>query len=296
MQVKIWGARGSIPSPGPDTVRYGGNTSCVQTTLSDGTELVLDAGTGIRNLHLPGARQIHILLTHLHLDHVQGLLFFAALFDSRNEITIWGPPAPGFPLRDRIARYMSSPLTPVELRDVPSKLEFRDCPGEEWSIGSAVVRAEAVNHRGPTLGFRITEPGACFSYMPDHEPALIGPIDELEPAWISGYSLAHDADLLLHDCQYTDAEYPAHFGWGHSSVSDALAFAYRTGARHTLLSHHDPYHSDDEIDAIHETAQRRWTQRGGAPNTIEMATELCELDVATASPAALDVSARASAP
>lgn len=280
MRIKIWGSRGSIPCPGRATVRYGGNTSCVQTTLSDGTQLVLDAGTGIRNLRLtdePGP--IHILLTHLHLDHIQGLLFFAPLFAANNEITIWGPPAPGFPLRDRIARYLSAPLTPVELREVPSKLEFRDCPAEEWSIGSARIRAEAVNHRGPTLGLRISEPGASFCYIPDHEPALIGPIDELEPAWISGHSLALGADLLLHDCQYTDEEYPGHFGWGHSAVSDALAFARRAGAKRTLLAHHDPYHSDDEIDAIHDFAIARWRELGGEPGAVEMAAELCEIEV-----------------
>ncbi len=284
MHVKVWGARGSIPSPGADTVRYGGNTSCVQTTLSDGTQIVLDAGTGIRHLALSGdSGHIHILLTHLHLDHIQGLLFFAPLFDSRNEITIWGPPAPGSSLRDRVARYMSAPITPVELRELPCKLDFRDCPSSEWSIGSARVRAEAVSHRGPTLGFRITEPGASFCYLPDHEPALIGPLDELDPGWISGYSLARGADLLLHDCQYTDAEYPTHYGWGHSSVSDALAFADRTRPRRTLLAHHDPYHTDDELDAMHETARRGWQDLGHRPGEIGMATELCEIEVGSRS-------------
>ena len=294
MRVKVWGARGSIPCPGADTVRYGGNTSCVQVTLSDGTQLVLDAGTGIRNLRLPGdgddePRRIHILLTHLHLDHIQGLLFFPALFDPRNEITIWGPPAPGSTLRDRISRYMSAPLTPVELRELPCKLEFRECPQSEWEIGSAQIRAEAVNHRGPTLGFRIAEPGATFTYLPDHEPALIGALDELDPAWISGYALALDTDLLFHDCQYADAEYPAHFGWGHSSLSDALTFARRTNAARTLLGHHDPYHSDDQLDALFEDAHARWRELGGRPHQLEMATELCEVDVGA-------VSARASAP
>jgi phosphoribosyl 1,2-cyclic phosphodiesterase len=295
MRVKVWGARGSIPCPGPDTVRYGGNTSCVQATLSDGTELVLDAGTGIRNLRLAanadGSRRIHILLTHLHLDHIQGLLFFGALFDPRNEITIWGPPAPGSTLRDRIARYMSKPLTPVELRELPCRLDFRDCPQDEWEIGSAVIRAEAVNHRGPTLGFRISDPDATFTYIPDHEPALIGPLDALEAPWISGYALAEDADLLLHDCQYTDAEYPAHFGWGHSSLSDALTFARRTGAKSTLLSHHDPYHSDEQLDAICDDARAGWATLGGEPDAIALATELCEVEVEAGA-----VSARASAP
>lgn len=292
MRIKVWGARGSIPCPGPDTARYGGNTSCVQVTLADGAHLVLDAGTGIRNLKLPAAdepRQIHILLTHLHLDHIQGLLFFDPLFDPRNEITIWGPTMQGTTLRHRIARYLSAPLTPVELRDVPSRLQFRDCPEGEWQIGSARVRAEFVSHRGPTLGYSISEPGATFCYIPDHEPAIIGHLDELDTPWISGYALAQNADLLLHDCQYTDDEYPAHYGWGHSSVSDALAFARRTGAKRTLLAHHDPNHTDDELDAIREVARRRWSELGGEPGAIGMAIEMEEVEVGA-------VSARASAP
>lgn len=289
MHIKVLGARGSIPCPGPDTVRYGGNTSCVQVTLADGDLLVLDAGTGIRNLKLSGdePRRIHILLTHLHLDHVQGLLFFPPLFDSRNEITIWGPQTEGIPLRRRIARYLSAPLTPVELSELPSRPELRECPSGEWQIGSATIRAEFVNHRGPTLGYRVSEPGASFCYLPDHEPALIGSLDELETPWISGYSLARDADLLLHDCQYTDDAYPAHFGWGHSSLSDALAFARRTGARRTLLAHHDPTHTDDELDALDIVARRRWHELGGEPGAIELATELAEVEVGSASEARL---------
>ncbi len=281
MRVKLWGTRGSIPSPGPATVRYGGNTSCVQVTLSDGTHLVLDAGSGIRNMTLDGnggaPQRIHILLTHLHLDHIQGLLFFSPLFDSDMEITIWGPAAPGGSLQDRIARYLSAPLTPVEVRELPCQLDFRDCPPSEWDIGPARIRAEAVSHRGPTLGFRVCEDDASFCYLPDHEPALAGPLEQLEPAWLSGYSLALDADLLLHDCQYTDAEYPSHFGWGHSSLSDALHFARRTNARHTLLSHHDPRHSDDMLDKLLDEARERWAADGGAPDAIDMAAELSEI-------------------
>src|SRR5213595_1571866 len=126
MRLKVWGARGSIPAPGPETMRYGGNTSCVELTLSDESKLILDAGTGIRNLGLAlGGRAsiqgpIHILLTHLHLDHIQGLMFFAPAFRPESEIVIWGPAAPQASLRDRIARYISAPLTPVEVRELPS--------------------------------------------------------------------------------------------------------------------------------------------------------------------------------
>lgn len=287
MIVKVWGTRGSVASPGREMIRYGGNTSCVQITLSDGTNLVLDAGTGIRNLGGDlgaSGNHIHILLSHLHLDHLQGLLFFSPLFREDAEITIWGPSTPGTSLENRIARYLSAPLTPIEVRELPCQLDFRDCPPIEWDIGPARIRAEAVTHRGPTLGFRVTDGGASVCYIPDHEPAMAGPLEELEPEWISGFSLAHRADLLLHDCQYTDAEYPSHFGWGHSSLSDALCFARRTEAKHTLLFHHDPYHSDDQLDAIYGGALELWQKLGGAPDAIEMAAERREIEIASDAP------------
>ena len=131
MRVKIWGARGSVPAPGWETSRYGGNTSCVAVTLSDGTLVVLDAGTGIRSLGLaltPETDRIFILLTHLHLDHIQGLMFFAPLFRTDAHVVIWGPEAPDATLQDRIARYISAPLSPVEVRELPCDVSFRDAP------------------------------------------------------------------------------------------------------------------------------------------------------------------------
>ncbi len=133
MKVKLWGTRGSVPSPGPETIRYGGNTSCVGVTLSDGSLLALDAGTGIRNLGLAlpdEPTRLHILLTHLHLDHIQGLVFFAPCFRPQTEIVIWGPASPEASLRDRIARYISAPLSPVEVRELPCDVSFRSTPGE----------------------------------------------------------------------------------------------------------------------------------------------------------------------
>jgi phosphoribosyl 1,2-cyclic phosphodiesterase len=276
MDVRICGSRGSVPSPGAASLRYGGNTSCVQVTLSDGTHLILDAGTGIRNVPAgigAAGEHIHILLTHLHLDHIQGLLFFSPLFEPDAEITIWGPSAPGVSLRNRIARYLSAPLTPVDVRELPSHVDFRNCPVAEWSIGSASIRAEAVAHRGPTLGFRIQESDASVCYLPDHEPALLGSIEELGAQWISGYALAHDATLLIHDSQYTDAEYAGHYGWGHSAISHAVCFAHRCNATRTLLFHHDPQHTDNQLDAAREDALGRWRALGRGPDGIAMAAE-----------------------
>jgi phosphoribosyl 1,2-cyclic phosphodiesterase len=294
VKVDLWGARGSVPSPGPETIRYGGNTSCVGVTLSDGSLVVLDAGTGIRGLGMALAGEptrVNLLLTHLHLDHIQGLAFFAPLFRSQAEVVIWGPATPEASLRDRIARYISAPLSPVEVRELPCDVSFRACP-EQWEIGSATITAASVAHRGPTLGYRIDDAGSSLAYIPDHEPALGADLDELEPEWISGFALAEDADLLMHDGQYADDEYPDHLGWGHSALSHSLAFARRTGARRTLLFHHDPLHSDTWLDAHGERAAAEWEARDGAAGAVELAREGAsyEVDPATGEFAVVPVS------
>ena len=282
MNVKVWGARGSIPTPGRDTMRYGGNTSCVQVTLGDGTLVVLDAGTGIRTMGLAlgtGEQPVTILLTHLHLDHIQGLMFFAPCFHPDSEIVIYGPPASDASLLDRIARYISAPLSPVELRELPCQVSFREAPRASWQIGSATVHAQAVSHRGPTLGYRIEDGDTTLAYIPDHEPALGAPIATLDDEWISGLELARDADLLIHDAQYTDGEYPNHLGWGHSALSDALAFGARANAGRMLLFHHEPLHDDDLLDALGAQARTRWQALAHDPRTIAMAREGMELEV-----------------
>jgi phosphoribosyl 1,2-cyclic phosphodiesterase len=292
MKVRVWGSRGSVPAPGPETMRYGGNTSCVQVTLSDGTELVLDAGTGIRTLGLslaPSDRPLHILLTHLHLDHIQGLMFFAPMFRPESDIVIYGPAAPAdgdMPLRERLARYISAPLTPIEIRELPCHMSFREADPTEWRIGPATIRAASVTHRGPTLGYRITEGDQSIVYVPDHEPGLGTSLDALEDEWISGLDLACDADLLLHDAQYTDAEYPHHLGWGHSSITDALTFARRARAGRLVGFHHDPLHTDDQLDAIAAAAAAQWIDLGGAPGAFELAAEADELELPGAEPRA----------
>src|ERR687897_1226860 len=186
MKLKVWGARGSVPAPGPHMNRYGGNTSCVQLTLASGEGLILDAGTGIRTLglDLTGSTRIHILLTHLHLDHIQGLMFFPPCFKADAEITIWGPSSPETSLENRIARYISAPLSPVEVRELPCSVAFHEAPATEWELGGATIRAEAVTHRGPTLGYRIDDGENPVAYLPDHEPALGAPLAGPEPQWV----------------------------------------------------------------------------------------------------------------
>jgi phosphoribosyl 1,2-cyclic phosphodiesterase len=282
VKVKIWGARGSIPAPGPETTRYGGNTSCIQVTLADGSVLVLDGGSGIRSLGLalaPSERPLNILLTHLHLDHIQGLMFFAPMFRPRSKIVIWGPAAPEASLEDRIARYISAPLSPVEVRELPCHPSFREAETSEWRIGSATIRAASVTHRGPTLGYRIEADGSSVCYIPDHEPGLGTSLADLEEEWISGLDLARESSLLIHDCQYTDEEYPEHIGWGHSPLSHALVLGHRARADRLMLFHHDPLHSDEFLDACRSRVVDRVKELGRPPRWAELAIERSEIEV-----------------
>jgi phosphoribosyl 1,2-cyclic phosphodiesterase len=258
MRVTIWGCRGSVATPGSETVEYGGNTSCVEVVLADETVLVLDAGTGIRELGIElldrGARSLNVLLTHLHLDHLEGLRFFAPLWDERVTLDIWGPPSPVLSLEERVRRSFSPPLFPIDLRDLPAQVTFRDVPRQPWALDGASLAADLVLHPGPTVGFRIETAEASFAYLPDHEPALAG-IAERPIDWISGGAIAEEVDLLVHDAQYSEDEYEGKVGWGHSSMADAVAFKRAVGAQRLVLFHHDPLHTDESLAALEDQAQ-----------------------------------------
>jgi phosphoribosyl 1,2-cyclic phosphodiesterase len=257
--VTPWGTRGSLSAPGPETARYGGNTACVEVRADDGTLLVLDAGTGIRRLGVSltesprmknPPKRIDVLVTHLHMDHIQGLGFFSPLYDPRMEIHVWGPASAAQRLRTRLTRYLSPPLFPVHLRSLPSQLSLHEVPKEDLVVGEFRVTSAFVRHPGPTVGYRIESPDGVIAYLPDHEPALGVKDFPGDPEWTSGYSLVEGADLLIHDAQYTDDEYATHVGWGHSSVSQVVAFAELAGAKHVVLFHHDPVRGDEELEAI----------------------------------------------
>ena len=252
MKIKLWGVRGSIPTTGPETEYYGGNTSCV-TVADDDYLLVLDGGTGIRQLtgpSYPGNKRIDVLLTHLHLDHIQGLGFFSPLFDATKEIHIWGPASTSHSLFSRLSRYLSPPLFPVLLRDLPCKLHLHEIGNSHFETGPFRIQSNYIIHPGPTVGYRVKGKNAVFAFIPDHEPALGNKEILKEYKWISGYDLAEGADLLLHDSQFTDEEYLQKRGWGHSTITHACSFAAMTHVKKILLSHHDPSHSDAFLDEM----------------------------------------------
>ncbi len=259
MKVTLWGTRGSLASGGPDTVRYGGDTASLELRGPQGEVVILDAGSGIRPIgnHLEtDLDRIDILLTHLHMDHIQGLGFFAPLFNPDVEVHIWGPGSTTLGLRERLTRYLSPPLFPVMLRDLPDVMLHEIHPPATFSLGSLTVRAELITHPGPTMGFRIESPDCTLAYLPDHEPALGVPNFPDAAKWTSGFDLAAGADVLIHDTQYTDDEYLDRVGWGHSTFEQALAFAALTKVDRFVTFHHDPGHTDEMLDQIMEEILR----------------------------------------
>ena len=269
MIVRLWGTRGSLASSGPDTVRYGGNTSSVEVRGTDGSVLALDAGTGMRRLGMAIAHEtarVDVLLTHLHMDHIQGLGFFAPLFRPAGEVHVWGPPSTTMDLRDRLARYLSPPLFPVRIRDLEARVMFHDVPAGPFSIGAFRITGAPVVHPGPTVGYRIEEAGAVVAYLPDHEPALGG--RAFERRWTSGFDLAADADLLIHDAQYTAAERAERLGWGHSATEETVDFAAAARVRRVVLFHHDPGHDDETLDRMTAAAVDHAAADGHGPAVV----------------------------
>jgi phosphoribosyl 1,2-cyclic phosphodiesterase len=265
VRIRIWGSRGSIASPGADTIRYGGNTACVELRLSDGDIVVLDAGTGIRPLGVAlqreGVGRIHVLLSHLHVDHLEGLGMFAPIWSPGTDLHIWGPSSPIASLEERIATYFSPPLFPVHLSEVPAMITFHDAAESRWTVGGAHLTSSAILHPGPTVGYRIEEEGRVLAYLTDHEPALGADLATDPPEWTSGLALAYRSDVLIHDCQYTPDEYAVRVGFGHSTTEQTAVFAEMAQIGTLLLFHHDPMHSDAELESMRDDVIRLW----GAP-------------------------------
>jgi phosphoribosyl 1,2-cyclic phosphodiesterase len=244
MKVSIKGVRGSIPTTGSETMYFGGNTSCV-TVVEDNWILVLDGGSGMQNVTIPeNTKRVDILLTHLHLDHIQGLGFFRPLFNPELDVNIWAPASATQTLHSRLSRYLSPPLFPVLIRDLPCNLKLHDISNSSFEIGPFKIDSRYIIHPGPTVGFRIKGKTGVMAYLPDHEPAL-GPTGLVhDKKWISGFDLFDEVDLLLHDAQYTAEEYKNRLGWGHSSMEDTIDLAIMAKVKRLLLFHHDPGHND----------------------------------------------------
>jgi len=253
MNITLWGVRGSIPTFNPGTQLYGGNTSCVEVE-ADGTLLILDAGSGIQhvnfsdNIHYD---RIDILLTHLHIDHIQGLGFFKPLFNPAKEVHIWGPVSNTQSLRERLGFYFSPPLSPVYFRDLTCQLFIHEIENSTFQIGPFTIESRYVIHPGPTVGFRVQHKRGAFAFIPDHEPALGRNGILKDKKWLSGNELASGVDILMHDAQYTAEEYKTRVGWGHSTMDDALHFADVLQVKRLLLTHHDPSHTDAQLETMY---------------------------------------------
>lgn len=264
MKIRFWGTRGSIPSPGPSTVRYGGNTSCVEVRLSDGSLIILDAGSGIRPLGASlGRCEGTLLLSHYHWDHIQGFPFFGAAYNPQSAIDVFAPPFGDKGPFELLSGQMEYPYFPAPASDLVGVRSYTLTSCVPFQVGSATVRAAELSHPGLTYGYRIEENGFTFVYMSDDEP------DVSSPDILQGIvDLAEGADLLLHDCQYDEAEYSTRHGWGHSTPRQAARIAKSAGVGHLLLFHHDPSHSDEQVEALAEEARRL-----AAPIKVSIARE-----------------------
>jgi len=278
VRIRFWGTRGSIPTPGPSTVRYGGNTACIEVRDATGTLLVLDAGTGLRELGLHllrdgrnGALEVEVLLSHLHWDHIQGLPFFRPVADARNTIRLHGPHQ-SRPIEEILGVGMDEAFFPVNLDTLPAHFEFHDLqPGATTRIGPYGVRSSApLFHPAPALAYRVEADGVSLVYATDTEDPLSGKPNPV-------VDLARGAHTLLHDAQYLPEDYKQ--GWGHSTVPSAIDVAVAAGVRRLVLTHHDPDRSDEALDRIGDEARRAARSRNPDLEVI-VAREGLELPVA----------------
>jgi phosphoribosyl 1,2-cyclic phosphodiesterase len=247
--VTFWGVRGSIASPGPSTVRYGGNTSCLEVRCGDSL-LIFDAGTGIRELgealSKSGAVELDLFFTHTHFDHICGLPFFAPAYAPKNKLRLWaGHLPPGQTLRRVVSDLMSAPLFPVPVEIMSAAVEFREfAAGAELRPAEGVVlRTSALNHPNGAVGYRIDFGGRAICYITDTEHCQ-GKRDQ------TIINLVRGADVMIYDCTYTDAEYPGRVGWGHSTWEECLRLAEAAGVATPVIFHHDPTRDDDALDRL----------------------------------------------
>ena len=273
MRVRFWGTRGSIATPGAQTLGYGGNTSCVEMRCG-GRLLVFDAGTGIRELGAALMREaagfpltIHLFISHTHWDHIQGFPFFLPAYQPTTSIHVYGSPGPGRSLERILRGQMDADYFPVALGDLAASIEVHEFRGGDFRINDTHIAAMYLNHPGMNLGYRVTHGGRSAVYATDNEPYRYtlgqagdraeagrefgGRLDEEFIRFVAG------ADLYIGEAQYTDDEYPAKVGWGHSSLSATVDVALKARVKRLALFHHDPMHGDEVVTGMVEVAQRR---------------------------------------
>ena len=252
MTLRFWGTRGSIPSPGPLTARYGGNTTCFEVRVGE-RRLIFDAGSGIRHLGLDllarGGSYRHIFLTHFHWDHIQGFPFFPPLYHPDIALKVVGPKQNNIDVRSLFAGQMGPIYFPVPFSAVAATTSFEHLNEGTWEVDGVTLHALRMQHPSYAVGYRIEAGGQAVCFIPDNE--LAGTDYEVGPGWrdrLLGF--IRGADLLIHDAMYTDEEYPARLGWGHSTFTQSVRLAEEAGVKRLLFFHHDPERTDSEIDGI----------------------------------------------
>lgn len=282
--VTFWGTRGSIPTPGAHTARYGGNTPCVTVEGAGGHLVILDAGTGIRALGIKlverqnGAVNAEILLSHAHWDHIQGLPYFKPFFSPGNAIRIWGSQQGEVPLEAILRQQMHPAVFPVPLDALSAKLSVQHVSKEEFPVGEFQVRALRLRHPGTTLGYRLTPTagGPSMAYVTDNELGPGGNYDT-SPTWRAELiEFLSGVELLIHDAMYTPEELSTHRGWGHSSYTEAVTLAADAGVKRLVLFHHEPEHADPAMDELLAAARAEARRRGG-PAEVLAAQEAMQL-------------------
>ncbi|MGH7331169.1 MAG: MBL fold metallo-hydrolase [Candidatus Rokuibacteriota bacterium] len=288
MLIRFWGTRGSIPTPDRRTNYFGGNTSCVEVRTGDDHAIVLDCGTGARPLGLDilgrgeSLPPLHILITHTHWDHIQGFPFFLPAYVPGARLTFYGPPGLERTLEASISGQMNQTYFPVQLGELRATVDFVELAEQRFALGSCRVTTQFLNHTAPTIGYRFERGPLKFAYVTDHEPfwwpptslveagSYLHPGDERHIAFVAG------VDLLIHDAQYSDREYPAKRGWGHSPLEYVVDIAVRAGVKRLVLFHHDPLHADAWVRQHTEVARRR-ARAASSPLEILAASEGLEI-------------------
>jgi phosphoribosyl 1,2-cyclic phosphodiesterase len=279
LTLRFWGTRGSIPSPGALTVRYGGNTPCIEVRTADNWLIILDAGTGIRDL---GRALLHeangapisgdIYLTHAHWDHIQGLPFFAPVFHEKNHFTIWGSKAMETSIGRVLRDQMSPVVFPVTFDQLAATIEVRELVQQTRGHGYH-VRAFPVRHPGGALGYRLTTGNGnpALVYISDNELNPGAPYESSASWRRDMVDFCRNASILIHDTMYTSEEYKAHSGWGHSTPADAVDLALEAGVDRLVLFHHKPERTDDEVDRLTDECRALVAERGGTLKVLAAA-------------------------